>query len=84
MLRLGNFAFAGLLQHIRDAASSQPDTHRWLVFDGPLDPNWAENLNSALDDNKILCLSNGERISLPKTLKVFFEVGVSINRPTAS
>lgn len=55
---------------------SQRSTHNWLVLDGPLDPNWAENLNSALDDNKLLCLSNGERIVLPDNLKIFFEVAV--------
>ncbi|CDJ36189.1 LOW QUALITY PROTEIN: uncharacterized protein EMH_0009970 [Eimeria mitis] len=59
---------------VRDALASQNIAHSWLVLDGPLDPNWAENLNSALDDNKILCLSNGERILLPSNLKFFFEV----------
>ncbi|CDJ70400.1 hypothetical protein, conserved [Eimeria necatrix] len=61
---------------VRDAVASQRSTHNWLVLDGPLDPNWAENLNSALDDNKLLCLSNGERIVLPENLKIFFEVAV--------
>ncbi|KAL8438977.1 hypothetical protein Efla_006922 [Eimeria flavescens] len=60
--------------HIRDVAASQLDKHRWLVLDGPLDPTWAEDLNSALDDNKTLCLSNGERIVLPGNFRIFFEV----------
>ncbi|CDJ52735.1 Dynein heavy chain, related [Eimeria brunetti] len=69
----------GVLVRVRDALASQSTAHSWLVLDGPLDPNWAENLNSALDDNKILCLSNGERILLPSNLKIFFEVAVGVD-----
>ncbi|CBZ35711.1 dynein heavy chain, putative [Leishmania donovani] len=55
-------------------ASEISSDHRWMVFDGPVDTLWIESLNSVLDDSKLLCLDSGERIKLPDTIHMLFEV----------
>ncbi len=44
------------------------------MFDGDVDPDWAENLNSVLDDNGLLTLPSGERLRVPDHVKIFMEV----------
>lgn len=57
-----------------DNLKGEQDKSIFVVFDGDIDPVWAENLNSVLDDNRLLTLPNGERLSLPDNLSFIFEV----------
>jgi dynein heavy chain 1 len=46
----------------------------WIIFDGDVDPEWAENLNSLLDDNKVLTLPTGDRLKVPNNVRIMMEV----------
>ena len=49
-----------------------------------MDPEWVENLNSTLDDSKLLCLANGERVELQPGMRVLIETDDLINASPAT
>ena len=66
--------FTSLLRRIIDNQKGEADRRHWIVFDGDVDPEWVENLNSVLDDNKLLTLPSGERLSIPNNMRIILEV----------
>ena len=66
--------FTGVLRTILNNVRGESKKRHWIVFDGDVDPEWAENLNSVLDDNRLLTLPSGERLSIPDNVRLMFEV----------
>uniref|UniRef100_A0A7S1KNU3 Dynein heavy chain, cytoplasmic n=1 Tax=Percolomonas cosmopolitus TaxID=63605 RepID=A0A7S1KNU3_9EUKA len=66
--------FTHTLRKIVDSVRGEQNQRHWIVFDGDVDPEWVENLNSVLDDNKIFTLPNGERVAVPHNVRLLFEV----------
>ncbi|KAJ3439563.1 dynein heavy chain [Anaeramoeba flamelloides] len=63
-----------ILRKIVNNERGEKNKFHWIIFDGDVSTDWIENLNSVLDDNKLLTLPNGERISLTDNVRIMFEV----------
>lgn len=66
--------FTSILRTIISNQKGEMLRNHWIVFDGDIDPEWVENLNSVLDDNRTLTLPNGERLVIPENVRILFEV----------
>jgi dynein heavy chain 1, cytosolic len=75
-----NFNALASFRKIIDNVRGESNKRQWIIFDGDVDPEWVENLNSVLDDNKLLTLPNGERLSLPPNVRIMFEVKMFTSR----
>ncbi|ESN99369.1 hypothetical protein HELRODRAFT_67352 [Helobdella robusta] len=65
----------GIIPNIlRVVCADEKLDEKWIIFDSCIDPLWTESMNSLMDDNRLLTLINGERISLSEQVSLIFEV----------
>jgi len=65
----------GILPNIVHEINADPmGMKHWILFDGPVDTLWIEDLNSVLDDSRKLCLASSAIIVLNECITMMFEV----------
>ena len=67
--------FSNIFRNINRPVEGTERERRYVIFDGDVDAKWVEDMNSVMDDNKLLTLPNGERIRLHPQCSLLFEVG---------
>ena len=66
--------FTGIMRAQSSTTTNQQGKgQKWVVLDGDVDPEWVESLNTVMDDNKVLTLSNNERIVLRDNMRILIE-----------
>jgi dynein heavy chain 2 len=67
------FSEGVLTASARQVVKEASEVLNWIICDGDIDPEWIESLNSVLDDNHLLTLPTGERISFGDNVNFIFE-----------
>ena len=63
-----------IFREINQPIDPKKPERRYILYDGDVDALWVENMNSVMDDNKLLTLPNGERIRLESYCAMLYEV----------
>ncbi|OAF63774.1 hypothetical protein A3Q56_08520, partial [Intoshia linei] len=73
-----------LTEAARKCTLEELKVKNWIIFDGDIDPEWIEALNSVLDDNRLLTMPSGERIRFDSNVNFIFETNSLIHASPAT